>query len=441
MLIKKVYGGIEMDKQLISEDKNLKKFLVKFEENEYKKAENDVVKEVNKNYKFPGFRKGKAPVGIIIMKLGENYDNWVNDILLEDAIQEIQNNEKTLFPPKVDSTANDGGIFEVEITVHTYPKVKSTDFENIKVEIPKSESIIEKFVEDKINELLEQNAILEPKEGNAEYGDFVRVTYTVKNQDGKVLQEDKENEYTLREDDNRPIVTEVVGKSKGDVIEYEKEFEDKKYFYKVNLEDIYLRKMPELTEEFVKELDSDVQSLEDLKNKFRSEGKEQYESWNQDFIRNYIIGELPDHTEIEISGQTIEEYCENYIAQLKKEEKYEEELQKNDNDVEKLKENVKDSSLRWIKELVVVDELAKENNIEVSDEEITNAIKNISQMWQMPYERTREAIYSNQKLLNDVVWDTLKNKVVDVIKDKVKIEEVDAEKFEKNDNNGINEEE
>jgi len=43
-----------MDKQLISEDKNLKKFLVKFEENEYKKAEKDVVKEVNKNYKFPG---------------------------------------------------------------------------------------------------------------------------------------------------------------------------------------------------------------------------------------------------------------------------------------------------------------------------------------------------------------------------------------------------
>jgi trigger factor len=420
-----------MDKQLISEDKNLKKFLVKFEENEYKKAEKDVVKEVNKNYKFPGFRKGKAPVGIIKMKLGENYDNWVNDILLEDAMQEIQKNEKTLFPPKVDSTANDEGNYEVEITVHTYPEVKNTDFENITVEIPKSESIIEKFVDDKLNELLEQNAILEPKEGKAEYDDFVRVKYTVKNQDGKILQENKENEYTLREDDNRPIVTKVVGKSKGDVIEYDKEFEDKKYYYTVTLEDIYSRKMPELTEEFVKELDSDAKSLEELKDKFRAEGKDQYETWNKDFIRNYIIGELPDHTEIEISDQTIEEYYENYLAQLKKEEKYEEELKKNDNDKEKLKENVKESSLRWIKELVVVDQLAKEHNIEVSDEEITNAIKNISQMWQMPYERTREAIYSNQKLLNDVVWDTLKNKVVDTIKDKVKVEEVDAEKFEK----------
>ena len=261
----------------------------------------------------------------------------------------------------------------------------------------------------------------------------MRVTYTVKNQDGKVLQENKENEYTLREDDNRPIVTEVVGKSKGDVIEYDKEFEDKKYYYTVNLEDIYSRKIPELTEEFVKELDSDAQSLEELKDKFRSEGKEQYENWNKDFVRNYIIGELPEHTEIEISDQTIEEYVENYIAQLKKEGKYEEELEKNENDEEKMKENVKESSLKWIKELVVVDELAKENNIEVSDEEITNAIKNISQMWQMPYERTREAIYSNQKLLNDVVWDTLKSKVVDTIKDKVKIEEVDSEKFEKKD--------
>ncbi|MGM0640000.1 MAG: trigger factor [Thermotogota bacterium] len=420
-----------MDKQLVSQDKNVKKYLVQFDTNELQKAEKDVVKEVNKNYKFPGFRKGKAPTGIIKMKLGENYDNWINDILLEDAMKEIQDDEKTLFPPKVDSTANDEGKFEVEITVHAYPEVKSTDFENITVEIPKSESIIEKFVDDKLNELLDQNAILEPKEGTAEYDDFVRVTYTVKNQDGKVLQENKENEYTLREDDNRPIVTEVVGKSKGDVIEYEKDFEDKKYHYTVNLEDIYSRKIPELTEEFVKELDSDAQSLEELKDKFRSEGKEQYENWNKDFVRNYIIGELPEHTEIEISEQTIEEYVENYIAQLKKEGKYNEELEKNENDEEKMKENIKESSLKWIKELVVVDELAKENNIEVSDEEITNAIKNISQMWQMPYERTREAIYSNQKLLNDVVWDTLKSKVVDTIKDKVKIEEVDSEKFEK----------
>lgn len=424
-----------MDKQLISQDKNLKKYLVKFDNDEFQKAEKDVVKEVNKNYKFPGFRKGKAPAGIIKMKLGENYDNWVNDILLEDAMKQIQNEEKTLFPPKVDATSNDEGKVEVEISVHAYPEVKNTDFENIKVEIPKSDSIIEKFVDDKLNELLEQNAILEPKEEKAEFDDFVRVTYTVKNQDGKVLQENKENEYTLREDDNRPIVTEVVGKSKGETVEYEKEFEDKKYFYTVNIEDIYSRKIPELTEEFVKELDSDANSLSELKDKFRAEGKEQYENWNKDFVRNYIIGELPDHTEIEISDETISEYIDNYIAQLKQEGKFEEELEKSENDVDKLKENVKESSLRWIKELVVVDKLAKDNNIEVSDEEITNAIKNISQMWQMPYERTREAIYSNQKLLNDVVWDTLKSKVVDTIKDKVKIEEVDSEKFEKKENN------
>lgn len=420
-----------MDKQLILEDKNLKKFLVKFEEDEFKKAEKEVVKEVNKNYKFPGFRKGKAPAGIIKMKLGEDYDNWVNEILLEDAAQNIQKDIKTLFPPKVDSTANDEGNFEVEFIVHAYPEVKNIDFENIKVEIPKSESIIEKFVEGKLNQLLEQNAILDPKDGTAEYNDFVRIKQTIKNQEGKILQENKEVEYTLKEEDNSPIVTEVVGKSKGDIIEYDKEFENKKYFYTIILEDIYSRKIPELTEEFVKDLDLDVNSLEELKEKFRSEGKEQYENWNKEFIRNYIIGELPDHTEIEISDQTIEEYCKNYISELKKEGKYEEELQKNDNDEEKLKENVKASSLRWIKELVVVNYLSKENNVEVSDEEISNSIKNISQMWQMPYERTREAIYSNQKLLNDVIWDTLKNKVVDSIKNKVKIEEVDAEKFEK----------
>ncbi|MDN5343860.1 trigger factor [Oceanotoga sp. DSM 15011] len=419
-----------MEKQLLSEVKNIKRYLVKFTKDELEKAEKDIVKEVNQHYKFEGFRKGKAPKGIVKMRLGDNFNIWVNDLLQDQAITDFEKEEQLLFPPIVDSKANDEGNIELELVLHTYPEITSAKFEDITVEVPKTEGVVEKYVENKLKELLEENAVLEPKEGKAEYNDYVRVTYTVINHEGKTIQENKESEYVLYEDDKRPIVENVIGKEKGDVVEYERDFDDKNYKYTVKVEEVYTRTIPELTEEFIKELDTEIESLNELKEKLSEEGKEMYSGWNKDYIKNYIIGEIPEHVEVEIAEETIEEYITKYVENLKKDGKFEKELEENDNDESKVRENAKTSSLKWIKELVVVDKLAKENEIEVSDEELTNAIKNIATMWQMPFDRAKQVIYSNEKLLNEVVWDTLKSKVVEKIQDKVTIKEVDSDKLE-----------
>ena len=414
-----------MEKQILSEDKNIKRILVKIPSDEVKKTEDYIVREVNKEYSFEGFRKGKAPKQIIKIRLGENFNNWLNDTLLEKAVQDIEKEEKFLFSPTVESTANENGNVEFEILVHAYPKLLNTKFEEIVVEAPKSDKVVEKFIEDKIKTLLESNAIVEPKEGKAEVNDFIRVKYTVLNEEGKELQKDKENEYVLYEDDKRPMVTELIGKEKGDVVEYEKEFENKKYKYIVTLEEVYNRTIPELTDEFLREIGSEFNSISELKAKYEEEGKEVFSKWNEDFIRNYIIGEIPSKTEVDLSEETKEFYVKSYMESMEKEGKLEEELAKYDNDKEKLIEEVKKTAERWVKELVVVDTLTKEHNLEVKEEEIMESIKAIAQMWYMPVERAKETIYSNQKLLNDVVWDVLKSKVADIIKEKVTIKEVE----------------
>lgn len=413
-----------MEKQILSENKNIKKILVTFGQEEIDKAENEIIKEVNTKYTFEGFRKGKTPKAIIKMRMGEDFNLWVEEDLLHTFMDKLEEEERLLFPPDLDSKSHDNGKYEFELTIHTYPKVLKSNYEEMVVEVPESKEVVEKYIEDKKKELLEDNSILEPKDGPGEIGDFVRVLYTVVNDEGKTLQENKEQEFTLAEEDKRPIVQNVIGKSKDDVVEFDNNYNEKTYKYTVKVDQIYKKSLPELNDEFLENLGSDIKSLNELEEKLSAEGKEMFEKWNQDYVKNYIINELPEYVEIEIAEESIQQYKETYFENIKKDGKYEEELKKYESE-EKFVEDVEKSATRWMKELAITEKISQENDITVTEEEIQKSIAAISQMWYMPVERAREVIYSNNKLLNEVVWDILKSKVADSIKDKVTIKEVE----------------
>ncbi|HPG48465.1 MAG TPA: hypothetical protein PLI81_05280, partial [Petrotogaceae bacterium] len=117
-----------------------------------------------------------------------------------------------------------------------------------------------------------------------------------------------------------------------------------------------------------------------------------------------------------------------YIDRLKKENKYEEELGKHENDEAKMLEEVKKSSVKWIKELAVVDSIVKQKDIKAEKEDIDSAITSLAQnVWYMQPERAREMVYSNQKLMNEIVWEVLRGKVAYEISSEVKLIEIDKD--------------
>lgn len=420
-----------MEKKVVNENKNIKYVLVSFSSEETKKAEKLLVNEFNKSHTIEGFRKGKVPLQVIKMKMGEDFENWLKDYMRDKSIEELNKEYKVLFEPNEESFAIDQGKVEIEYQIHTYPEIIKTKFEEMNVEVPEVKEILEKFIESKVEEVLSNNATLTPKEEPAEFNDHVRLIYDVVNSEGKIIQEKKELEHTLYEDDKRELVQNVVGKKSGETFEYTKETEDNSFTYKVKIDQVYNKEMPELTDDLIKDSDLEQNTIEELKEKFRNEGKEMFEKWNNDYIKNYIIGELPDYVEAEISEETIEKYTQIVISNLKENNKYEEELKKQDNDEDKLYATLKKESEKYIKELAIVDKISKEHDIKPENEDIDSAIEDISKMYQMPFERIKESIYSNQKLLNEIVWDVLKTKVVDKIKEKVSVKEINKEEFDK----------
>jgi trigger factor len=440
-----------MEKSLIYQDKNVKKYLVKFDKEEIDKLENRIAKYINSNYTFEGFRKGKVPKDIVKLRLGNEFQ----EMLLEEAEHELEHKiseeEKILFPIIIESSSIDNDIIEFEIILHTYPKIIKTNFEDMVVKVPNSKGIVEEYINQKINDLLESNVILEPKNGPIEYGDYVRLKYYVVDREGNIIEEENELEVVVREEDPRPLTKALIGKYNGDEFELEipKDFEDEDtenneetQIEKIKIDQIYSRKIPELNDNFVKELNIEVETLSELKEKIRKEGEEAVQDWQEQFIINYILTELPNYVEIEISPETLNYYVESTINDLKSKGNYDSELEKFNNDENKLIEDIEKSALKWIKEIIVIENLANENNITVTEEELNQAIKNFGNMYSLPYARALEIVNSNPQILEELAWNELRVKVAKFIKEMVKIEEIEeTEKSnENNDDEPLNQE-
>ncbi|WP_165974202.1 trigger factor [Marinitoga lauensis] len=419
-----------MQKELLSEEKNVKRYLVKFDKNDITKAEDQIVRELNQRYTFHGFRKGKVPKNVMKIKFGEDFVEMVREILIEKVEEEFKD-AKVLFGPYIESFALDNEIAEVEVLIHEHPEVISTKFEELKVEVPTEKEVVEKFVEDRIKELLEENPILEEKEEPAEIGDLVKVKYTVLNEEGKELFKDKESEYVLYEEDKRPMVTDLIGKKKGDYVEINREFEDKKYLYQITVEGVYKRIVPELTDEIAKTLDAEVNSVLELKEKLSKEGAESFRAWKDDYIKNYILAELHKYVEVDVSEETIDDFVEKTLERVKQSGKYDEEVEKYGGEEEYINE-LKEQALKSVKEMTIINKIAEENNLKVEEKELSESIHSFAHMYRIPHDKAREIIYSNAEILGNLMWDILSKKVAEHISKNVEI--IEVENFEEKQN-------
>ncbi|QIV78902.1 trigger factor [Fervidobacterium pennivorans subsp. shakshaketiis] len=418
-----------MEVKEISKDKNMIVREYLFDKNDIARLEDKAVAELNrKKYHIEGFRPGRVPKEVYKLRLKEAfYEIYVADEAIKEVENELDKEELQLLLPPVIADAKfsaEGGKVVVEL--HTEPEVK---FEPTKLKLRKAkeEEVLDGYVDMRVKYVIEENAILEPKDGQAEEGDLVKVKETVMLGEKK-LRNAEEREYVLLKDDEREVVKQLFGKKKGDVVEFERTFEkgDDKIVYKyiLEVEEVYKRILPEFTDEFVKSLAiENVETTEQLKEKFRTEGKEIYDRELAESYRAQIMDQIPEVTEIEISEKTIERAVENIIENLKKDGKYESYVQ-NYGSEEKLIEELRNYYLNMIKKDLVVKKIAEENNIKVDAEDIKAYAERVSVEWGVSPDRAEAIIKSRQDIRNEVVMEIVESKVAKILAEKAQIEEV-----------------
>ena len=416
-----------MEKKTVNQEFNVEVLELVFTPDEVKRAENEAVKYVNANYSIRGFRKGKAPKGIVMSYLGENFDEIVFDELGK-AVEEELKKEEQLFIPAivVERKRNEDDSVTFVVELHREPEAVIKDYKGMEFSIPKREDVLVNYVENKLEELRNENAIIEPKDGPAEIGDVVEIEYTIV-KDGKVIANKKTQEIHIVEEDDRPIVKNIIGKKKGDVVEFERTFEDSDnvYNYTVEVKEVFKRILMEIDDEFAKSVASEVETLEELKKKIEEEGIEAFDNWKKDFLRQQAFDKIADLVDVKISDKTIDYFVLKSIENLIKEKKYDNYLKQAGSE-ENLRDQIKESIINELKRDRFIAEIAKENNIEVTEEEVLKNAEELAPYWGISVERATEIIKSREDLREDIAANLRKNKVLDLVIASATFKEIDA---------------
>lgn len=411
-----------MEVKELERDKNRVVLEYVFNREEVLEAEDKAARYLNQRVEIPGFRKGRVPKNILKMRLGEDFQEYPLDFLM-DLIPDTLKDRNLIMSPVVTEREIKEDTARFVVEVHEEPEVKIGDVSKIEVEKVDEEKVLEKYVERRLEDLREKHALLEPKEGPAEVGDLVRISMEVYNEEGKNLTT-REYEYVIKEGEDRPFVKDLIGKKKDDVVEIEREYEGKKYTYRLKVQEVYRRTLPEIGDELARTVNNEFETLEQLKEELKKEGKDIYDVEMKESMREQLLEKLPEVVEIEISERTLDLLVQETINRLKREGRYDQIVSSYESE-EKLKEELKKRILDDIKRDRAIEVIAKERNVDVSDEELEKEAEELAPFWGISPERAKSLVKSRRDLREDLRWAILKRKVLDLLLEEVTVKVVE----------------
>lgn len=412
-----------MEKKFIKKEKNVETYVYFFTPEEVEKAETSVVKNVNANYTIPGFRRGRVPLGIVRSFLGESFEDMVLETLSESLEEELKG-EELYIPALLLDQRREDDIASIEVQLHREPEITLKGYEGLELMIPQREEVLSNYLDNRLEELRNEHAIIEPKSGPAEIGDLVNVEYTIV-KDNKKIADKKVQEIHLAQGDERPIAINVLGKSRGETVQFARTFEnsDNEYAYTVVVKDVFKRSVLELDDEFARTVSAQAATLEELKEEVKEEGLASFLTWRKDFLRQQAMDKIGEFVELELADSTLDYFVVRAIENSKKDKSYEGYL-KQAGSAEKLAENFKQGILDELKKNRFIEEVAQRENLKVEEDELEAYAEELAPQWGISLDRAREMLASRQDIRSDIRSTILRNKVLDKVIEKAKVSEV-----------------
>ena len=426
-----------MSVQVEKLEKNMAKLTVEVSAEDFKAA---IKKAFNKNknrFAIPGFRKGKAPQAMIEKMYGEGVfyedaaDEAINasyaEAMKESGLDIVSRPEVTIEKIGKDEP------FVYSALVAVKPEVTLGQYKGVEVEKADA-SVSAEDVEAELKKVQEQNArLLTVEDRGVEDGDQTVIDFEGF-VDGKGFEGGKAEDYPLTIGSHSFIDTfeeQLIGKKIGEECEVNVTFPTeyhaadlagKPATFKVTVKEIKVKELPELNDEFaseVSEFDTLAEYKEDLRKHLEVEKENEAKRTKEDEAIKKII----DKSTMEIPEAMIETQCENMINEFAQRiaqsglsmEQY---MQFSGMTIDGLKEQVRPEAETRIKSSLVLEQIAKEENIEVSEDEINAEVEKMAAQYGMEADKLKEYLGDAEK--ESIKRDLSVTKAVDLIMENVK---------------------
>ena len=416
---------------------NMAKLTIEVSAEELEKALNTAYNKQKRQISVPGFRKGKVPRAMIEKMYGA-------EIFYEDAANELM---QQTYPSAVDESGVDivsrptvdvvqiekGKPFIYTAEVATRPEVTLGKYMGVtvtKIDTSVTEDEVEAELENQRNTNARTVTVTDRpvKEGDTAVIDFEGFV------DGVAFDGGKAENHSLEIGSHSFIDTfedQLVGKNAGDEVEVNVTFPEeyqaadlagKPAVFKVKINEIKAKELPELNDEFAQDV-AGVDTLAEYKEELKKNLTEKKENEAKKTKEDEAIQKIIDKSKMDLPEAMIDTQCETMVNEFAQRiaqsglsmDQY---LQFSGMTVDQLKEQVRPEAETRIKSSLVLEQIAKEENIEVSDEDIDAEIEKMAKAYGMEADKLKEYMGDSEK--EPMKRDLAITKAVDLIMENVK---------------------
>ncbi len=379
-----------------------------------------LIQKYQKVARLPGFRRGHVPASIIRQRFAGDIKNDVVDALVPRYFRK-QADKLGLIPvsqPRVtDLHLREGEPLRFKASFEVMPEIRAEDYKQLRADKP-TISVTDEEVEQSLNDLREQHAMFTSVEGRPlTDGDFAQVSLNGKPKDGEgtpVHMDDILVEIAGK--NTMPEFTENLrGAAAGDErsfdVTYPEDSSDKRlagktFTYTVKVQSIKQKSLPELNDQFAKEL-GEFTGLDEVRKRIREGMEAERKHAAEREAKDKLVAELVKRNEFEVPEALVERQIdirlERGLRALAAQGMKPEDIKKMD--FNRLRAGQREQALQEVKASLLLDKIAEEENIEVSDAEIDQEVEALAKQ----SKQTPEAIRA--RLTRDGALDRIRNRI------------------------------
>ena len=406
-----------MSLQVEKLEKNMAKLTVEVPAEQFEKA---IKKAFNKNknrFNIPGFRKGKAPQAMIekMYGVGVFYEDAADEAINETYADAMKESELDIVsrPAISIEQIEKGQPFIYTATVAVKPEVTLGEYKGLEVE--KADMTVKaEDIEAELKKVQEQNArLLTVEDRPVADGDQVVIDFDGY-VDGKAFDGGKAEDYSLTIGSHSFIDTfeeQLIGKNIGEECEvnvtfpaeyHAAELANKPATFKVTVKEIKVKEIPELNDEFAGEV-SEFETLDEYKKDIEAKLSEKKQKEAATENENRVVEKVVAGATMEIPEPMIDGQVENMLQDTARRmqsqglnlELY---LKYTGMTLDQMKENMRPQAVKRIETRLVLEEVVKQENIEVSDERLDEEIAKMAAAYQMEADKLKEYMSEQDKV-------------------------------------------
>ena len=367
--------------------------------------------------RMPGFRPGKAPRKMIERMYGEAifYEEAVNAALPDAYGAAVKEKElQVVGYPQVELLEVGKEGFSFKATVAVYPQVTLGQYKGI--EAPKAEvKVLAADVNARLKEMADRNSRMVSVERKVKKGDVANIDFEGF-MDGVPFDGGKSDNFDLEIGSGQfvpgfedQIIGMEIGEEKDlDITfpeDYHADLAGKSVVFHVKVNAVKVKETPALDDEFAKDV-SEFDTLAELKKDVKAKLTEEREEAGRRAFEDVVMNKVAEGIQADIPDAMVEEQAHRFVENLKMQVQsqgipFEQYMQMTNMDEEKLLEEAMGPAVGQVRMDLAVTAIVKEENIEVSDEEVEAEIAKMAEQYGMDVERVKQFV--NPELIKEEV--------------------------------------